>query len=123
MSICRSSNVSNDAFAYYPQLGHLLAFCDEHYDEDICLQRAASITGLERTYFCTYFHKKVGVCFNCWLSILRIERAKKYLQAGSYAISIVANKVGFKSLSSFERTFKRRTNMTASQYRKKVRPC
>ena len=96
---CRSSDVRNAAFAYYPQLGRLAAFCKEHYHEDICLQRAANIVGLERTYFCTYFHQKVGLHFNSWLAILRIDDAKGRMRADNCSISSIAHAVGFNSLA------------------------
>ena len=120
---CRPNEVREAAFAYYPRLRRLAAFCREHYHQDICLQRAANIVGLERTYFCTFFHQKVGVCFNCWLGILRIDGAKRRIRADNRSISSIAHEVGFNSLATFERTFKRLTGMTASQYKKQTRPC
>ena len=123
MSDFRSNEVRDAAFAYYPRLGHLAAFCKEHHREDICLQQAADIVGLERTYFCTFFHQKVGVCFNCWLAILRIDDAKRRIRADNSSISSIAYDVGFNSLATFERTFKRCTGVTASQYKNWVRPC
>jgi AraC-like DNA-binding protein len=123
LSACESVKVREEAFNYYPKLHRLADFCNENYREEISLQRAANIVNLERTYFSAYFHKKVGVCFNCWLAILRIEHAKEHLKDGGYTISTIANKVGFETLCTFERTFKRCTNMTASQYRNQVRPC
>jgi AraC-like DNA-binding protein len=123
LSACRLHKVRENAFAYYPNLGRLAEYCKAHFQEDIGLQKAADIVNLERTYFCAYFHDKVGVCFSCWLAILRIESAKEHLQASNYPISTVADKVGLRTISTFERTFKRCTGMTASQYRKQVRPC
>ena len=123
LSDCRSNEVWDAAFAYYPRLGRLATFCKEHYHEDICLQRAANIVGLERTYFCTFFHQKVGVSFNCWLALLRIDDAKGRIRADNRSISSIAHEVGFNSLATFERTFKRCTGITASQYKNQVRPC
>jgi two-component system response regulator YesN len=123
LSVCRSDKVLEEAFTYYPKLRRLADFCNENYFEEICLQQAADIANLERTYFSSYFRKKVGVCFNCWLAILRIEYAKEHLRDGDQTISTIANKVGFETLGTFDRTFKRCTNMTASQYKKQVRPC
>ena len=122
MTDCRSNYVRDAAITYYPGLARLAAFCNENYREDICLQLAASIVGLERTYFCTFFHQKVGVCFNCWLAILRIDAAKVQIKANNRSISSIAYEVGFNNLSTFERTFKRCTGMTASQYKNQVRP-
>jgi len=104
-------------------LGRLAAFCQVHYDEQISLQRAANIVGLERTYFCTFFHQKVGVSFNSWLATLRIDAAKRRIRADHRSISCIAHDVGFNSLATFERTFKRCTGITASQYKNQVRPC
>jgi AraC-like DNA-binding protein len=123
LSDCRSIEVRDAAFAYYPQLGRLAAFCKEHYHEDISLQQAANIVGLERTYFCNFFHQKVGVCFHCWLALLRIDDAKGRIRADNRSISSIAYAVGFNSLVTFERTFKRCTGITASQYKNQVRPC
>ncbi len=123
MSDCRTNEVRDAAFAYYPRLERLAAFCKEHCHEDICLQRAANIAGLERTYFCTFFHQKVGVCFNCWLALLRIDDAKGRIRADNHSISSIAHEVGFNSLATFQRTFKRCTGKTASQYKNQVRPC
>ena len=123
LSDCRPNEIRNAAFAYYPHLGRLAAYCKEHYDEDICLQRAANIVGLERTYFCTFFHEKVGVHFNWWLANLRIDDAKRRIKANNRSISSIAFEVGFNSLATFERTFKRCTGTTASQYKNQVRPC
>ncbi len=122
MSACQPEKVREAAFSYYPKLQQLSDFCNENYQDEICLQQAANIVSLERTYFSTYFRKKVGVCFNCWLANLRIEHAKVHLKNGRYAISAIANKVGFETVCTFERSFKRCTNMTASQYRRRVRP-
>ena len=123
MSDCRPNEVRDAAFAYYPQLGRLAAFCEKHHHEDICLQQAANIVGFERTYFCTFFHQKVGVHFNCWLAIQRIDDAQRRIRANNRSISNIAHEVGFNSLATFERTFKRCTGITASQYKNQVRPC
>ncbi len=123
MGDCRPNDIRDAAFAYYPHLGRLAAYCKEHYDEDICLQRAANIVGLERTYFCTFFHQKVGVCFSCWLAVLRIDNAKGRIRANNRSISNIAHEVGFNSLATFRRTFKSCTGKTASQYKNQVRPC
>jgi len=122
LSACRSEKIQVEAFTYYAKLRRLADFCSENYCEAIGLQQAANIANLERTYFSTYFRQKVGVCFNCWLATVRIEHAKEHLKDGDCTISTIAGKVGFGTLSTFERTFKRCTNMTASQYRKQARP-
>lgn len=122
MGICRFDAVNDDAFSYYVQLNRLHDFCCANFHQDINLQLAADICGLERTYFSTYFHLKVGVCFKCWLGLMRIEHAKKLINNSNQAITSIAYDSGFNSLSNFERTFKRSLGMTPGEYKKLVRP-
>jgi AraC-like DNA-binding protein len=123
MSICSSEAVNESAFSYYPQLEELQKFCQENFQKEITLLCAADICGFERTYFCTYFHLKVGVCFKCWLGLLRVTHAKQLIKTNNQAITCIAYDTGFNSLSNFERTFKRSTGMTPIAYKQLMKPC
>lgn len=123
MSNCSVEKLENLAFGYYPRLTRVDSFCRSHLTEDISLQMAADVAGLERSYFSTYFKKKTGVCFNFWLALRRVEAAKSLLSNRDRSISGVAQEVGFNNLETFERSFKRCFDMTPSQYKKTVRPC
>ena len=122
MSICTTKAVKVAAFSYYPSLRRLEEYCLEHYEQYIDLAQAAELCALERTYFCTFFHEKVGVCFKCWLGLLRVEQAKQLIKTKNLAISRIGLDVGFKSLSSFERTFKRATGRTPFDYKQLHKP-
>ncbi len=123
MSSCSSKAVIEAAFSYYPQLEQLHEFCHENFQQKIDLQCAADICGFERTYFCTYFHLKVGVCFKCWLGLLRVTHAKQFIKTKNRAITSIAYDTGFNSLSNFERTFKRSMGMTPIEYKQLMKPC
>lgn len=123
MRICSSDVVNEDGFSYYPQLDRLNKFCQEHYQQDIDLARAADICTLERTYFCTFFREKIGVCFKCWLRLLRVEHAKRLIETKNHPITRIALDVGFNSLSSFERAFKSATGKTPIDYKQLNKPC
>lgn len=123
MGACGVNLVRKDAFSYYPQLDRVQTFCNENYHETISLKDVAGIAGLERTYFSTFFRTKVGVCFSCWLGLLRVDAAKRKIELNNRAMSQVAFDVGYSSLGTFERSFKRHTGMTPSQYKNLVRPC
>ena len=123
MSACEEELVRSTAFSYYPQLGRVLNYCAGNYQRGITLEKAADVAGLERTYFSTFFRSKVGVCFSCWFGLYRIDVAKEMMQERDYTIAQVAHKVGYRTLGTFERAFKRHTGMTPSQYKDHVRPC
>jgi xylan 1,4-beta-xylosidase len=119
MADCRPENINEQAFVYYRRLRRVNRYCSQHFSEDIALRTVADLAALESTYFSKYFHDKVGVCFNCWLSLLRITEAKRLLRTSDCLISTVAVDVGFKNLTSFERAFKRCTGETPSDFKRR----
>jgi AraC-like DNA-binding protein len=112
---------NESAFRYYHRLQEIKRFIDEHYMEEISLKKAARIAGLEKKYFSTFFHKKVGVGFKHWLTHLRVARAMDLMKAEDYAISEVAYSAGFKDIRSFERAFKKYTKRTPRDFKNGVR--
>jgi AraC-like DNA-binding protein len=54
------------ALEYYSPLRKVKHYICQNYSEAISLKRAAQIAGMERKYFSTFFHKKVGICFRYW---------------------------------------------------------
>ena len=116
------NSTANAAFSYYPKLAVLREYCEKHPADDLSLQKVAGIVGLERTYFCTYFHDKVGVCFHDWLALLRIENAEALMQTRDYPLSHVAYLAGFHSVSAFQRNYKRLRGITPSEFKKHARP-
>jgi two-component system response regulator YesN len=90
--------------------------------EEISLKKAARIAGLEKKYFSTFFHRKVGVGFKHWLTHIRIVRAMDLMKAEDYTVSEVAYSTGFKDIRSFERAFKKYTKRTPRDFKNAVRP-
>ncbi|HEX9270752.1 MAG TPA: AraC family transcriptional regulator [Candidatus Binatia bacterium] len=94
----RQTKVVNEvAFQYYHRLQEIKRFIEEHYMEEISLKKAARIAGLEKKYFSSFFHRKVGVGFKHWLTHLRVARAMDLMKAEDYTISEVAYSAGFKT--------------------------
>jgi transcriptional regulator GlxA family with amidase domain len=122
MGQCRVAEINHRALSYYPRLARLKAYCIAHFDEEISLEQAARIAALERTYFSNYFHRKVGVCFGCWLTSLRIKQTRSSMESSDLSITRIAFNVGYKNLWSFERAFRRCTGMSARQYKVSVKP-
>lgn len=116
------STVNARAFEYYRPLVRVKRFVETNYDEDISLLRAARVAALERTYFCTFFRKKVGIGFRDWLRRVRVEKAMAMIEQQDSSISEVAFAVGFGDLSTFERAFKEFAQMTPIEFKKAVAP-
>ncbi len=110
------------SFDYYPPLGRIKQYTEEHYREGIPLPCAAEVAGMEATYFSAFFRKKVGIRYTDWLCCLRISHAMRMIENRDRPIAEVAMAVGFSDLRTFQRAFKRVTHMTAREYKGKVRP-
>jgi len=116
------SKVANErAFEYYHRLQEIKRFIEEHYMEEISLKKAARIAGLEKKYFSTFFHTKVGVGFKHWLTRLRVARAMELMKAEDYTISEVAYSAGFKDVRTFQRAFKKCIKQTPRDFKNGVR--
>lgn len=93
-------------------------YIKENFDQQISLKDAAEAVNTSAFYFCKMFKKATGLTFTEYLTRLRIEKAKNLLMNPNQRISEVAFEVGFDSLSQFNRSFKRITGSTPSQFRK-----
>ena len=113
--------VNEFAFFFCPRLAKVKRHVDEHYSQPISLGQAAQIAALERTYFCKYFHSKVGVCFADWIARVRINRALLMLMNHDHGITDLAFAVGFKDLRTFERAFKKFAGVTPRDCKRTVR--
>jgi AraC-like DNA-binding protein len=77
---------------------------------------------MEETYFSSFFHQKTGVRFIEWLHHVRVERAMGLLSRTDQRVTDVAYEVGFCDLRTFERAFKRETNLTPRDFKKRYIP-
>ena len=114
--------MNNEAFLYYARMQRVKHFVEEHYSEKISLQRAASLACMERTSFSRFFGNKVGISFTQWLTQVRISKAMDLMKKNNATISEITHEVGFSNLRTFQRAFKKLTDLTPSQFRNKVRP-
>jgi len=110
------------AFQYYSRLKRVKEHVDEYYSEGISLEKAARIAATEKTYFSTFFRKKVGITFTDWLRQLRVAKAIEIMKTRNQSIIDIAFEVGFGDLRSFERAFKKYTNVTAREFKQSILP-
>ena len=118
----QANPINHGAFDYYARLQRVKEHVDENYSEEISLEKAAQIAATEKTYFSTFFRKKVGITFTDWLRQLRVAKAIEIIKTRNQSICDTAFEVGFGDLGSFERAFKRYTNMTAREFKQSILP-
>jgi len=85
---------------------------------DISLDSISRIVNMVPTYFSSWFKRCFGVNFVDYVTELRMNAAKEYLQDPLRSTAEIANMVGYDNSSYFARAFKKHTGMTPTDYRR-----
>jgi transcriptional regulator GlxA family with amidase domain len=78
-----------------------------------------SHSGLRPRTFARRFYSATGYQPIAYVHAIRIEEAKKLLEAETTNVDDIGHKVGYEDPTYFRRLFKRKTRMTPASYRKK----
>ena len=99
-------------------ISRAVRFIHEHYSENLGLEDTAERAFLSKYHFSRLFHRVVGLTFQDYVTLTRLQKAKELLSETPYrSVTGVASKVGFRSLRSFEIHFKQIFGQTPSEYR------
>jgi AraC-like DNA-binding protein len=110
----------NGPFDYYPSLRRVRRYVESNYDRVIRLEDAAREACYERTYFSSFFSRRVGTTFSSWLSSFRIQKAIELMTEEDYSITEIAHRVGFSELSSFGRVFRKLTATSPREFKRSL---
>jgi AraC-like DNA-binding protein len=95
-------------------------FISEHYSDPYLTRNKLALEfGMNKNYLSTLFSQQTKKHLNYYINELRIEKAKLLLNESKMNIAEIAFQTGFSSPQSFNRTFKKITGFTPSEYRKK----
>ncbi len=92
-------------------------YLQKNYMKEISMQEAARMMEYSDAYFCKLFKQCFGQNFTTYLTILRVNEAKKLLEDPFANIREVSMKVGYYDSNYFAKVFKRYTGMIPSDYR------
>ncbi len=84
---------------------------------DATVARAAAIAGLSPAAFSRFFRRCTGRTCAAWLQELRLGRACDQLARSDRAITLIAAESGFRSMTNFNRCFRRRRGTTPRAWR------
>lgn len=97
----------------------VIAYIEDHFSEKITLQELSALTGLTPTYFSTLFKQIVGISLWNYIGSKRIDKAICLLSAPDCRQNMleIAARCGFQNSANFNKTFRKFTGMTPSEYR------
>lgn len=99
----------------------ILQYFADHYAEPIEVSRLNVQFNVSRSHMYVHFKQWTGHSVNRYLTLLRIDHAKRLLMDTPLSVTEVASAVGFNDLSHFYHTFKTETRMTPNEHRKRHR--
>lgn len=97
-----------------------MEYLDLHFFEPECLRNVYQTCDLSRKRFDELFKKHFSTTPNRYITIQRIEYAKKLLAVSYLTIRDVSERCGFSDIYYFSKVFKTESHMTPSAFRKKV---
>ncbi|UQA59909.1 AraC family transcriptional regulator [Polyangium aurulentum] len=101
-----------------PRISAALAAMHGGVDRDWSVSELAGIAGMSRSLFATRFAAVVGVAPHQYLIRIRLQYAAQLLRSRELTVLEVAERVGYRSESSFSRIFTREMGIPPATYRK-----
>lgn len=99
-----------------------IEFIQQHFRKKITLEQIAHASHLSLSRLCHLFQERLHTTAVTYLNELRISWAKRLLSTTEKTCLEICFESGFENLSYFNRTFKKLTGLTPSQFRKQHRP-
>ncbi|SDJ14587.1 helix-turn-helix transcriptional regulator [Alteribacillus bidgolensis] len=111
----------------YPYISHYLLqeqqpksirYIHDHYNENITVNKLASLEHYNRSYYSDWFLKETGKSPSIYIQEVRLNKAKELLRNTDLPILHIAIQVGLEHQSSLTRLFQKYEGITPSHFRK-----
>ncbi len=89
-----------------------------HLEEKLSVQTIADEVHLSPSHFSRIFKQQTGISLYDYILLIRLNKAKEFLQTTNLPVSEIAYKLGFGSDTSFITFFKKHTDLSPTKYRK-----
>ena len=93
-------------------------YLQEHLDTVPHLAEMAGMVHVHPQYLSSLFKQELGIGYNDYLNMLRLEKAGRMLEDESMSLQEISEQCGFSDLAYFCRKFKQKTGVTASEWRR-----
>ncbi|NBC72109.1 response regulator [Paenibacillus sacheonensis] len=97
-----------------------LQYLKAHYNEELSLEKVASVVFLNPIYFSQLFKQKTGQGYKDYVISLRIEQAKELLRQHGLKLADIAERIGYGDVRHFTQVFRKKTNVTPTEYRQMI---
>ncbi|MEN8115514.1 MAG: AraC family transcriptional regulator [Bacteroidota bacterium] len=98
------------------RLTKVMHYLNTSYLKKIELNKVADVANLHPSAFCRFFKEKSGKSLSEFINDMRISYACRLILEDKMSISQICFESGFNNLSNFNRTFKKHTGFTPTNY-------
>lgn len=99
----------------------IIKYISDNYSEDISLDKISSIACMTPNSFCRYFKNLTNKPFSTFLNEVRIQNAVRLISLNTDNIKNISYDVGYKSVTNFNRQFKKVMGSTPMQYKQSMK--
>jgi len=107
-------NTKNNA----SRVDKIISFINKNYTRQISLDEIASFASMNATAFCRFFKKETGKSLKNFIFDMRVGYACKLLLMNEMNISHISSACGFETISHFNKTFRKVSGYSPTEYRK-----
>ncbi|MCB2286461.1 helix-turn-helix domain-containing protein [Clostridium algidicarnis] len=99
------------------RINNILNYVNENFHKNITLREISEKEHLNYHFLSHFIKDKIGMSFQDYLNIVRLNNAVNLLMNSDDTITNIASISGFPSINSFNRLFKKEYNCSPSEYR------
>ena len=92
----------------------------ENYDKIDSVASLADQFFMSKAYLCRIFREVTNFTISEYINLYRIAASKEFLMDEEMSMTEIANRLGYDSLTYFERVFKKQMTVTPLKYRKSI---
>ncbi|ASA22409.1 AraC family transcriptional regulator [Paenibacillus donghaensis] len=110
----------NAKIQYVKIADRLVNMIQEQYDQEITLESFSKILNYHPFYLSRIFKREIGIPFSDYLTDYRMKMAKVMLETTDMKLSEISEKLRYKNISSFIRSYKKTYQVTPGRYRENM---
>lgn len=106
-------NATNDSAI----IKQFVSYCSEHYKEQLSLETISKNLGVSKFYLSHLISDSLKIHLKDYINCIRINRAVSLLDSTDIKIADISEDIGYGTIRSFNRAFKKIMKLTPSEYR------